>query len=291
MASFEKLPTTLATNFLGDTFEVISGDYIGDIIKKTGAFSQRELYMLASIFSLIPVQNCLEIGANIGNHTSLFSRFFKTTHAFEPNPFIYEILRRNIERNELRVTPHCLGISNESAEQPFYIDGHNLGASSFVKEHVLHPSAIIQAQVVIGDAFVEREGIDAIDYIKIDAEGLEGKIVQGLHRTIKRHQPLISLEWNCDETRKDFRHYDIFQTTLAGYSAYSIVKPFPRQAYQGVIKQVQRFILRHVLYRSQKLTLGSFNEANNYDMVVLFPERFQVVPEKIRYSEIIHPFQ
>ena len=39
----------------------------------------------------------LDLGANIGNHTVFFSRYFQHIYAFEPNPFVYRILKANCE--------------------------------------------------------------------------------------------------------------------------------------------------------------------------------------------------
>lgn len=283
------LPTCSVKNFLNDRLDVIEGDYIGEIIKEKGAFSYRELCMLASIFTHLPLTNCLEVGANIGNHTSLFSRFFKTTFAFEPNPFIYKILSTNIQRNNLQAIAYDCGLSNEAAELDFYVDKKNFGASSFVKKHVFDPSTVIKASVAVGDKFIEQKQIADIDYIKIDAEGLEGKIVQGLRKTIERYQPIISLEWNCAETRNDFEKNNLFTTILDGYSIHSIIKSFPKNEYSGVIQTLQRFMLRHVIHRNQKLVLGTFYQEKDYDMVVLFPSRFRTVPKQVRYSEKLLP--
>lgn len=284
-----KLPTISVQNFLNDNLEVVKDDHIGEIIKRTGAFSKRELYMLASIFTRISLSNCLEIGGNIGNHTSLFSRFFKHTFVFEPNPLIYKILTNNIKINKLKATAYNFGISDVKDELTFYIDSINLGASSFIKELVKAPLAAITASVVSGDDFVQKHALTAIDYIKIDAEGLEGRIIQGLQETIKQYQPLITLEWNCDETRQDFTRFSLFSTLLSDYTVYSFEKPFPKRQYTTPVKKLKRFILRHICYPQQKLHLGEFHEEKNYDVVLLCPKRFSALIPHIRYTEKITP--
>ena len=40
--------------------------------------------------------------------------------------------------------------------------------------------------------------LDRVDFIKINAEGAESSIFQGLQETIARHNPLIVLEFNCN---------------------------------------------------------------------------------------------
>lgn len=280
-----------AKNFLGDYLQVIEGDYIGEIIRRTGAFSKRELFMLASIFSCVPLRNCLEIGANIGNHTSLFSRFFENTYAFEPNPIICGLLENNIQQNRLRATSYTYGVSNEAAELLFYVNKDNMGASSFVESLAGQNADVIKAHVVIGDCFIEQHHIQDIDYIKIDAEGFEGKVIKGLEKTIRQYQPIISLEWNCTATRNDFQCSDIFGSILKGYAAYAITKPFPKEYYSGFMRKLQRFMLRHIAYHNQKLALGHFYKEKNYDMIVLFPQRFSSVPHNVVYAEDIRPYQ
>lgn len=268
--------TCIVQNFLGDHLEVIEDDYISNEIIKNGAYARHELAIYSALFGAVTMRNCLEIGGNIGNHTSLFSRYFTHTYTFEPNPLVFDILQGNIQRNGMRATAYRYGISNKEDFLDFYIDRNNLGASSFIKGELKNATSIIQTKVRAGDNVVEQEGIRDIDYIKIDAEGFEGKIVQSLQKIIEKHQPLISLEWKSATTRNDFSRYALFETVLGQYTPLAISRHFPLEDYNGPLKRIQRTFLKHIFYRNQKKKLHflPFYSHGSYSMVFFFPKRF-----------------
>ena len=59
---------------------------------------------LCKILEIAPKGICLDIGANVGNHTVFFARHcgFSEVIPFEPNPVAAEMFRRNVQLNELR---------------------------------------------------------------------------------------------------------------------------------------------------------------------------------------------
>ena len=59
----------------------------------------------------------LDVGANIGNHTCFFARYFNQVIAFEPNPVAYRILQANIGLNRLKnVVLRKVGLSDKGAD-------------------------------------------------------------------------------------------------------------------------------------------------------------------------------
>ena len=42
--------------------------------------------------------NCVDVGANIGNHSILFSNFFKKVTSFEPQKEVFEVLKLNTRK-------------------------------------------------------------------------------------------------------------------------------------------------------------------------------------------------
>lgn len=277
------LETKLVKNFLGDTLEIIKNDYVSDAIEKYGAYAQYELSLYSTLFAQESLRNCLEIGVNIGNHTSLFSRYFTHTHAFEPNPLVWNILKGNVERNSQKATAYNLGISNEFGSLDFYITRSNLGASSFIQDDLKNVTDIIQCKVAVGDDFVDSERIEGIDFIKIDAEGLEGQIVKSLEKTIDRDKPLVCLEWKSETTRKDFERFHIFETIFSEYTPFAISRHFPVEDYSGWVRRTQRAFLKHLVYGNQKRKLRflPFYQSGAYSMVFFFPKRFEYLTGKL----------
>ena len=95
-----------------------SFDRIGTEIFVYGIYEKEILETLEEcIFNKIDTKNsfCLDIGANIGNHTLYFADFFKQVYSFEPHPEIFELLKFNVRKSKnIKVFP--FGLSNKNDE-------------------------------------------------------------------------------------------------------------------------------------------------------------------------------
>lgn len=132
-----------------------------------------------------------DIGANIGNHSIFALRFLRAaqTILFEPNPAAIAILRSNLELNGLTERSDFsnigYGLSDTAASGlAIAAPGLNMGAGKLVEgEGTL--------QTLTGDhALAGRQ----VDFIKIDVEGMELRVLAGLKETLTRCRPLIFIE-------------------------------------------------------------------------------------------------
>src|SRR5512132_1587144 len=138
----------------------------------------------------------VDIGANVGNHAVFVARFLSPLKVIviEPNPAAFEILKANIALNHLSVVDASylgIGLSNTSARAVAMTQAGNLGVTHlrFSEE----PSGL---RVVPGDALLFGHRIDVL---KIDVEGMEIEVLEGLKRTIAKQRPLIFIEVdNCN---------------------------------------------------------------------------------------------
>ena len=134
-----------------------------------------------------------DIGANIGNHALFALRFMQVKEAilFEPNPDAIAILMANLHLNDVldRVdTEHLgVGLSDRAAEGlAMQVDmADNLGGARMVTS----PDGPLR--VVAADSVLEGR---QVDFIKIDVEGMEMRVLAGLERTIARCRPSIFVE-------------------------------------------------------------------------------------------------
>ena len=132
----------------------------------------------------------LDIGANVGSHTLYWAieRKAKKVYSFEPFTQTFEILKTNINLNNLNdtVTISNKGLSNESCHakvKSFW--QKNIGGTSFIKD-------------AEGDyEFVSLDSLkipEKIDLIKIDVEGHEMDVLEGAIQTIFNNKPIIVIE-------------------------------------------------------------------------------------------------
>lgn len=184
----------------------IPSDIVGQWITLHGLYEEELLLGLFNIVfrDLLPQfkkQTAIDGGANIGNHTLFFSRYFKQIIAFEPNPTALKLLDTNIFLNKtknIQVIP--VGLSNQANILPFFENPENLGGSGFNFD----PSFATDTQLRVekGDSLLQNIQTTPIGLIKLDIEGHELNALQGLEETIKTHQPIILFETHTSEGKQ-----------------------------------------------------------------------------------------
>ncbi|WP_375207566.1 FkbM family methyltransferase [Hyphococcus sp.] len=175
----------------------LAGDHIGDHIFIHGLY-ERDL--LEGLFDdvLKPLKDrfsettCLDVGANIGNHTLFLSGRFREVLSFEPNRLFAAAVRLNTQFNGVEnVKIHETGLSDENQTLIYAMRKDSLGESHFIENG--DADSGIPLEVRRGDDVVGANGPD-ISLIKIDVEGHEYKAIKGLSETIKRCAPIVLFE-------------------------------------------------------------------------------------------------
>lgn len=149
----------------------------------------------------------LDIGANLGQF-SLTTRHVLgagvTIDAFEPNPFVFEFLRRNTQGVDgLRI--HNYGVGASDGESRIHYDPSRTGIGSIIKANAGEPteSAVI---AITGDAAAVT-GRSEYDLVKVDVEGYEFHALEGLASIRPRY---LFLEVSGLGREKDYRHSELF---------------------------------------------------------------------------------
>lgn len=163
-------------------------------------FEQGELISLQQVVGRH--RNIVEIGANVGNHVVFYAQHMqaKRIYAFEPNPASAKILRENIRLNAIEelVDARGIGLGLGAANGHFRAvqdDPDNLGATRLVSDDS-SPIAVTTLDEIAPDI--------AVDFIKIDVEGMEFDVLAGARKTIAANQPIIYVEvWNDAIPRLD----------------------------------------------------------------------------------------
>ena len=150
------------------------------------------------IAGLLRSKVTLDIGANIGNHTLYFLNECKAkfVYCFEPAQDTFKILERNIIINKLEGRTYLrnagvgnsMGFASISNSKP-----HN---TAYTQIELSEKGSI---EVVSIDGLNIRE---SIGFVKIDVEGFELAVINGMKETIKSNSPFIMIEiWksNFDE--------------------------------------------------------------------------------------------
>lgn len=136
----------------------------------------------------------LDVGANVGMYT-IFAAVSRgaTVYAFEPESQNYALLNANIAANQLsdRVVAFPLALSDRMQLDRLYLSEFALGGSchSFAEKvgFDLKPRATPFAQGAFSvslDQLIETGAIPVPDYIKLDVDGFEHKVLEGARKTL-----------------------------------------------------------------------------------------------------------
>ena len=168
-----------------------------------------EEYETQLIHNLIkPGDTVIDIGANIGYYSLIAAKLTGKdgmVYSFEPEPGNYELLVKNVKINNYHnVIPVQKAISNENGELKLYLDKTNLGSHSFIEgdDRRRKAGVVTVKTTTLDDYFGEEDKEIGIDFIKMDAEGAEGLVIQGAKKVIKKYTPKILMEFWPNGLRK-----------------------------------------------------------------------------------------
>ena len=128
----------------------------------------------------------LDVGANFGYYTVLFSKWVQhgIVHAFEPVPENYGILKLNTYSRP-NVVLHKKAISNKVSSRWFYKNRSYGG-------HGLIPKTLMNGRFLVETIPLDDYNFRRVDWVKIDVEGHEGEVLDGMRDVIRRN-PRIRL--------------------------------------------------------------------------------------------------
>lgn len=146
----------------------------------------------------------LDIGANIGAHTLHLARLVGDTgqvYAFEPTQFAFDKLLANIALNpelRARITPRQYLLTDTDVahtEQNIFSSWPLVDASSEL--HAKHLGCLKSTQGAESgslDGFIAKNGIQKVDFIKMDVDGNEVGVLGGAEQFLRQHHPPILME-------------------------------------------------------------------------------------------------
>ena len=130
----------------------------------------------------VEFNNCLDVGAHVGFWLKDLQKTFKMVYAFEPISDVRECLKKNVEKDNYLLFDFGLGSTNEKV-MVNYIPEET--GNTYVSDHGNREIQIRR---------LDEIKLPKIDYIKIDAEGYEIKVLQGAEGLITRDEPYIHVE-------------------------------------------------------------------------------------------------
>lgn len=189
---------------------VLSDDLIGRSFAITGAYEEAGIaavkwlckngYILDALNSTF-----VDIGANIGTYSLQLSDQFKSVLAFEPHPVVNKVLDLNKTINNLDnllIEPY--GLSNVDAEAKLYEPTKNIGGSSL--EHQGSGSSYT-VKIKHASTAINQLKNSKVSFIKMDVEGHELIVMQGLKELLIKDRPVVAFEANDLDRNEELLGY------------------------------------------------------------------------------------
>lgn len=154
---------------------------------------EKDIFSL--IYSLSDKNNIfVDVGANIGQYTNFSALLFKHVFAFEPVPRIYQQNLSSIKKNNFsNVSLYNFALGKESNRLPIYENLKNLGNSSLYSEvSDCNDNSCEYVQMSKWDDVISSP----VHLIKIDVEGYELHVLEGINNLIDLNHPDIIMEFS-----------------------------------------------------------------------------------------------
>ena len=126
-----------------------------------------------------------DVGGYEGDFAAaIHERYGCTVHVFEPVETFFEILRKRFVGND-RVIIHPFGLGGRTETVTMNLEANS---SSHVKDGDTSDGTI-KAEIVSFSDFIQREGIQKVDLMKVNIEGAEFDLLD--HMIVKGNMPMI----------------------------------------------------------------------------------------------------
>jgi len=161
---------------------------IGEVISDNGAWMPEEIELLQPFMRGIVV----DAGAAIGTHTLEFAKTADHVYAFEPNPVCYYTLCANLLLNNVfNVDPIQAALGDRNGTIPGTVcDPRGMNSTG--------GPAIGEGDWNFRIVTFDSLHVHPVAFAKIDVEGYEVKVLEGMRETIEQDSPVIWVEFHSE---------------------------------------------------------------------------------------------
>jgi FkbM family methyltransferase len=149
-----------------------------------------------------PGDVCIDIGANVGYYSILMSALAGEkgqTVAVEPIPRIAGLLRQTAGLNYPGFGVAEVALSDKTGKTILHIPDQSLGDASILQrsDRLTVSKSKVKVQTITFDLLMEQMNIKKVDVIKMDVEGAEPQVFDGMNKTMENNPGLkIIIEYS-----------------------------------------------------------------------------------------------
>ena len=151
---------------------------------------------------------CLDVGGNIGYYTLFESNIVGENGkviAIEPSPPNFQHLKKNLEiQNTKNVDAYNFAAGDKDGDINFLIYKESNGSFTIPDGETTDlPGEIIKVQAKRLDTFLDELKINRVDFVRMDVEGYESHIIEGMKKTMELFKPMFQIEVHASLLGKD----------------------------------------------------------------------------------------
>jgi FkbM family methyltransferase len=194
----------------------------------TGCYEPELVLLLTEV--LDPAMVFVDVGAQVGYFSIVAAALVGehgAVHAFEPDPGSFRRLIRNSRAYSWVKTHNCV-VTNSVGEIPFYrspVPGES-GWGAIFNADAERPR--ISAQACTLDGWMSDERIEKIDFLKVDVEGAECRVLEGAQAAIAKTRPIMWVEANAVCLSRDGKSVSLLVRVLEGWG-YAVRAVYDRR--------------------------------------------------------------
>lgn len=175
-----------------------------------------------------------DVGANVGNYALAAAKILQTENlnykmfCFEPAQKIFGLLKGNVSANA-NIKPFNTALGNTEGKSGLYSDGLESGLASLYRRNaeVVGKQMGVVEEVFVEtlDSFCEKNAIPGIDFLKLDVEGNEYKVLLGAKKFIGEGKiSFIQFEFGGTDIDARVFFLDFYKLLSPRYNLYRILK-------------------------------------------------------------------
>lgn len=247
-------------------------DFIGHQINLKGIYERQELL---ATFNYLQAHNYIhgyaaDVGANIGNHSLFFRKYYSKVFSFEPNLRTFKVLSLNAE---LMDNIECFNVGLSDSERTAFlnINSANVGGSHLSADETYRSPHQQQIQLKTLDGY-SNVFENKLGLLKIDVEGHELSVLKGAKTTLLRDKPVILFEQQVENFQEGKSLVYEYLKSI-GYSTFAVVSPGPNIAmfYPKTIWRGITMLKRLLLGLSYQVKIIDNLPVDSYPFIIALP--------------------
>jgi FkbM family methyltransferase len=185
-----------------------------------------ERWLLATLSSE-PIRTVLDVGANVGSWSLMAAELLPeaTIYALEVVPETAATLRTRVGHHD-RIKCFDLGLADRTGTLSFRYHPAASTHATFTDYPHSWTGERIECPVMRADDFFARQGIARVDFMKLDVEGAEHLVLQGMETYLRdRRVRLVQFEYGRVNILTRFLLRDFYE--LFAKYGYAVGKVYP----------------------------------------------------------------